>query len=67
MVYIIYDLIELNSKYLDVRKFAYATFVVATTLTPWELWLVRKTEDERKRIEQERQEKVAACCDLTSM
>ena len=31
---------------------------VATTLSPWELWLLRKTEDERRRIEKERQEKV---------
>ena len=31
---------------------------VATTLSPWELWLLRKTEDERRRFEKERQEKV---------
>ena len=36
----------------------YSCITVATTLTPWELWLVRKTEDERRRIEKERQEKV---------
>ena len=35
-----------------------ACITVATTLTPWELWLVRKTENERRRIEKERQEKV---------
>lgn len=31
---------------------------VTATLTPWELWLVKKTEDERRKIEKERQEKV---------
>ena len=31
---------------------------VASTLSPWELWLLRKTEDERKRTEKERQQKV---------
>ena len=36
----------------------YACITVATTLTSWELWLVRKTEDERRRIEKEREEKV---------
>lgn len=34
------------------------SITVAATLTPWELWLVRKTEDERKKIEKEQQEKV---------
>jgi len=33
------------------------TYIV-TMLTPWELWLVRKTKDRRKRIEKERQDKV---------
>ena len=32
--------------------------ITVATLTPWELWLVRKTEDERKRIEKDQEEKV---------
>jgi len=36
----------------------FAFYFTVTPLTPWELWLVRKGEEERRRVEEARERKV---------